>query len=77
MRRAAPCGAILLGDSNRLEEMNVPNNGLGFPDGSVLRVLESAAEQNRDSLIMEFIVPHGGMPTAPHLHLRQVETYTV
>ncbi len=48
MRRAAPCGAILLGGSNRLEEMNVPNNRLDFPDGSVLTVLESAAEQNRD-----------------------------
>ena len=26
---------------------------------------------------MEFSVPHGGMPTAPHVHPRQVETYTV
>jgi hypothetical protein len=77
MRRAAPCGAILLGGSNRLEEMNVPNNRLDFPDGSVLTVLESAAEQNRNPLVMEFMVPHGGMPTAPHLHPRQVETYTV
>ena len=50
---------------------------LEFPDGAVVRVLDSPADPDHAPLVMEFIVPSGAMPTAAHVHPRQEETYAV
>lgn len=55
----------------------MPNDRLDFSDGAILTVLDSPADPERDLLLMEFEVPSGAMPTAPHVHPRQVETYAV
>ena len=50
---------------------------LEFPDGAVVRVLDSPSDPDHAPLVMEFIIPPGAMPTAAHVHPRQEETYAV
>ena len=50
---------------------------LEFPDGAVVRVVDSPSDPAHAPLIMEFVVPPGAMPTVAHIHPRQEEAYTV
>ena len=63
------------GGGYRLRSTGATNDRLEFPDGAAVTVLVSPADPDREPLVMEFEVPPGGMPTAPHLHPRQEETY--
>ena len=53
------------------------NDRLEFPDGAVVRVLESPDDAAHAPLIMEFVVPSEAMTTVAHVHPRQAETYAV
>ena len=65
------------GSAYSLGSRGVTHYRLGFPDGGVVRVLDSPSDPDHAPLVMEFIVPPGAMPTASHIHPRQEETYAV
>jgi len=48
-----------------------------MPDGSVYIVRRPAAEPDRDSVEMEFVLPSACVPPPPHFHPQQVEEYEV
>ena len=48
-----------------------------MPDGSVYIVRRPAAETDRESVEMEFVLPSGCVPPPPHIHPHQVEGYEV
>ena len=65
------------GSAYGLRSREVTHYRLEFPDGGVVRMLDSPSNPDHAPLFMEFIVPPGAMPTAPHIHPRQEETYAV
>src|SRR5215217_564677 len=48
-----------------------------MPDGSVYIVRRPAAEPDRDSVEMEFVLPSACVPPPPHIHPEQLEEYEV
>jgi mannose-6-phosphate isomerase-like protein (cupin superfamily) len=65
------------GNGRRSRSTEAACDRFRFPDGAVVRVLDSPTNPARAPLVMEFSVPPGAMPTAAHVHPRQEETYAV
>jgi mannose-6-phosphate isomerase-like protein (cupin superfamily) len=65
------------GGGYSLRSRRVACDRLQFPDGAMVRVVESPVDPVEAPLIMEFVVPSGAMPTAAHVHPHQEETYVV
>ena len=65
------------GSAYSLRSREATKNSLEFPDGAVVRVLDSPTDPAHAPLLMEFVLSPGAMPTAAHIHPHQEETYAV